>query len=160
MRERIKAIRKSLHLTQAEFSIALGLAPTSAANWEKKAAQEPTESIKKLICKTFNVNPTYLEAGEGEMFSENRSLEAVLDASGITDSQKDLIREVLALPADMQSAFLQIMRGLNIDNVPQPVKFKSVPMIGEAILDGSIEARAAAKRELAEMETETTEETT
>lgn len=155
----IRNVRKTLGLSMAEFGKRIGVSVDVIKNMEYGKASH-NKILFDHMCDVYNVNPTYLETGEGEMFSENRSLEAILDASGITDSQKDLIREVLALPADMQGAFLQIMRGLNIDNVPQPVKFKPVPMIGEAILDGSIEAKAAAKRELAEMETETTEETT
>ena len=71
LRERIKAIRThaSVNMTQAEFSIALGLAPTSAASWEKKVSpQTPTESMRMLICEKFNVNRHWLETGEGDMF--------------------------------------------------------------------------------------------
>lgn len=71
MRERIKAVRthKDINLTQAEFSVALGLAPTSAASWEKKVnPQTPTESMRMLICQKFGVNRHWLETGEGDMF--------------------------------------------------------------------------------------------
>ena len=111
MRERIKMVRKSLNLTQAEFSIALGLAPTSAANWEKKAAQEPTESIKMLICKTFNVDRNWLETGEGEMFVKTESWEKLLE--GLPEEQKELIRGVMSLPPEMQQSFLNIMRNVS-----------------------------------------------
>lgn len=67
MRDRIKAIRTDAGLTQAEFSIKLGFAPTSAASWEKKDAQEPSEPIKLLICKTFGIREEWLRTGEGEM---------------------------------------------------------------------------------------------
>ena len=71
MRERIKAIRthERVNLTQAEFSVALGLAPTSAASWEKKAnPQIPTESMRLLICQKFGVNREWLETGKEPMF--------------------------------------------------------------------------------------------
>lgn len=71
MRDRIRAIRthKSVNMTQAEFSVALGLAPTSAASWEKKSnPQIPTESMRILICAKFGINRTWLETGEGDMF--------------------------------------------------------------------------------------------
>lgn len=67
MRDRIKAIRNDAGLTQSEFSIRLGFAPTSAASWEKKDAQEPSEPIKLLICKTFGIREEWLKTGEGEM---------------------------------------------------------------------------------------------
>ena len=71
MRDRIRAIRthKSVNMTQAEFSVALGLAPTSAASWEKKSnPQIPTESMRILICAKFGINRTWLETGDGDMF--------------------------------------------------------------------------------------------
>lgn len=71
MRDRIRAIRthKNVNMTQAEFSVSLGLAPTSAASWEKKSnPQIPTESMRILICEKFHVNRTWLETGEGDMF--------------------------------------------------------------------------------------------
>lgn len=71
MRDRIKAIRthKDINMTQAEFSVSLGLAPTSAASWEKKAnPQIPTESMRILICEKFGINREWLETGEGDMF--------------------------------------------------------------------------------------------
>ena len=71
MRDRIRAIRthKNVNMTQAEFSVSLGLAPTSAASWEKKSnPQIPTESMRILICTKFGVNRTWLETGEGDMF--------------------------------------------------------------------------------------------
>ena len=71
MRDRIRAIRthKNVNMTQAEFSVSLGLAPTSAASWEKKSnPQIPTESMRILICTKFGVNRTWLETGDGDMF--------------------------------------------------------------------------------------------
>ena len=68
MQDRIKKIRNELGMTQAEFGVALGLSPTSAASWEKKDAQEPSNLVKGLMRKTFGININWLETGEGEMF--------------------------------------------------------------------------------------------
>lgn len=76
MQDRIKAIRRYANMTQAEFATVLGLAPSSAAAWEKKNAQIPTESMQLLICKTFGVNKLWLETGEGEML-EAKSSESI-----------------------------------------------------------------------------------
>ena len=67
MRERIRLVRKEAGLTQQEFSVKLGYAPTSAASWEKTDAQEPPEPVKLLICKMFNINEHWLRTGEGPM---------------------------------------------------------------------------------------------
>lgn len=71
LRDRIKAVRKDAGLTQAEFSIKLGFAPTSAASWEKTDAQEPPEPIKLLICKTFGIREEWLKSGTGAMKVDN-----------------------------------------------------------------------------------------
>ena len=68
MKDRIKKIRNELGMTQAEFGVALGLSPTSAASWEKKDAQEPSNLVKGLMRKTFGININWLETGEGDMF--------------------------------------------------------------------------------------------
>ena len=73
LRDRIKIIRKDANLTQAEFSIKLGFAPTSAASWEKTDAQEPAEPIKLLICKTFGIREEWLRYGTGPMKIDNAS---------------------------------------------------------------------------------------
>lgn len=67
LRDRIKMIRNDAGLTQSEFSVKLGFAPTSAASWEKKDAQEPSEPVKLLICKTFGIREEWLRTGEGDM---------------------------------------------------------------------------------------------
>lgn len=83
MRERIRAIRTSekVHMTQAEFSTALGLAPTSAASWEKKSnPQVPTETMRMLICEKFGVNREWLETGRGDMFTQQSHDDALKQA--------------------------------------------------------------------------------
>ena len=77
LRDRIKKIRKNdrYDMTQAEFSLALGLAPTSAASWEKKVnPQVPTESMRLLICEKFGIDREWLETGKGEMFADNTAV--------------------------------------------------------------------------------------
>ena len=107
MRERIKAIRMhaNVNLTQAEFSVALGLAPTSAASWEKKVnPQTPTESMRMLICEKFGVNRHWLETGEGDMFLPKS--EALLPAELTDDPMVRAILEAyLALDRQGREAF-------------------------------------------------------
>ena len=114
MRDRIKMIRKKAGLTQAEFSATLGLSPTSAAAWEKKDAQIPTESMQLLICKTFNINKQWLETGEGDMDSKpNKTLMAELSATyKLTALECDIIQAFLDMDPDQQKVFLEMARAL------------------------------------------------
>lgn len=112
MKERIKAIRKHAGLTQAEFGIALGLGPTSAAAWEKKEAQIPTESMQLLICKTFGIDKQWLETGEGDMHAARSSdpLDDLCDKYHLTAMDRGIVRGFVELDADQRAAFLQIAR--------------------------------------------------
>lgn len=108
MRERIKAIRthKNVNLTQAEFSVALGLAPTSAASWEKKAnPQIPTESMRLLICQKFGVNREWLETGKEPMFLEKPK---AIAAAELTDDP--MIRAILEAYLDLDPQARQMFR--------------------------------------------------
>ena len=114
MRDRIKMIRKKANMTQAEFGAALGLSPTSAAAWEKKDAQVPTESMQLLICKTFNVDKHWLETGEGQMeIKLERSLmDELAENYNLSALEKDIIQAFLDMDPDQQKVFLEMARAL------------------------------------------------
>ena len=67
MNERLKKIRKSLDLTQQEFSSQIGTTANVLTNYET-GRRNPSASVINNICKTFNVNENWLRTGEGEMF--------------------------------------------------------------------------------------------
>ena len=66
MKERIKALRKTLGLTQQEFADRVGLKRNSLANYET-GRNTPMDAVMKSICREFNVNETWLRTGNGEM---------------------------------------------------------------------------------------------
>lgn len=114
MRDRIKQIRKSVNLTQAEFSTALGLSPTSAAVWEKKDAQIPTEPMQLLICRTFNINKHWLETGEGEMMENtNEALLAKLaEMHSLSELDVDVIQAFLNMEDSQKMVFRDMAKAL------------------------------------------------
>ena len=67
LKERIKALRKTLGLTQQEFADRVGLKRNSLANYET-GRNTPMDAVMKSICREFNVNEDWLRTGEGEMF--------------------------------------------------------------------------------------------
>ncbi|MDE6997449.1 MAG: helix-turn-helix domain-containing protein [Oscillospiraceae bacterium] len=67
--ERIKKLRKSLDLTQAEFATRLGVKRNTVATYEMGRSQ-PSDAAIMLICREFNVNEEWLRTGRGEMFLE------------------------------------------------------------------------------------------
>jgi transcriptional regulator with XRE-family HTH domain len=69
LQERLKALRKSLNLTQGAFGETLGLKDSVISRIE--SAQIPlTDKNIELICLKHNVNKTWLLTGKGDMFKE------------------------------------------------------------------------------------------
>ncbi|MEE0874140.1 MAG: helix-turn-helix transcriptional regulator [Ruminococcus sp.] len=65
--ERIRTLRKELKLSQEAFGEKIGVSKGVIVNLELERA--PAKDLMlKMICRTFNVNPLWLENGEGEMF--------------------------------------------------------------------------------------------
>lgn len=62
--ERIRALRKELHLTQVEFGKVIGISGSGVSQIEGGFSQ-PTEAAIKLICSTYHVEYLWLTEGEG-----------------------------------------------------------------------------------------------
>lgn len=67
MNERIKALRKALGMTQAEFGEKLGIKKNSVSQIES-GINAVTEPNILAICREFHVNESWLREGVGEMF--------------------------------------------------------------------------------------------
>lgn len=67
MNERIKNLRKSLSMTQEEFSKQIGLSRNFIAQVEI-GTKTPSDRTISDICREFNVNEEWLRDGTGEMF--------------------------------------------------------------------------------------------
>jgi transcriptional regulator with XRE-family HTH domain len=67
--ERIKDVRKSLHLTQVELGKEIGVSGSAVSQIEANASK-PTEAAIKLICSKYHVNYLWLTEGLGPMMEE------------------------------------------------------------------------------------------
>ncbi len=67
MKDRIKQVRKSLHLNQTDFGNLVGVKGNTIANYEI-GLRAPSEAVLFSICREFNVNNRWLRTGEGDMF--------------------------------------------------------------------------------------------
>ena len=86
MKDRIKKIRKELDLTQQGFAEKIGTTANVLTNYET-GRRNPSASVINNICKTFDVNETWLRTGEGEMFVQRTRNQIITDFLG------DLIME-------------------------------------------------------------------
>lgn len=98
MKERLKALRKELHLTQQEFADRVGISRGNIGAYEV-GKNVPSDAVISLICREFHVNKEWLRTGNGEMFVKEtpdeefmRMAKAV--ASGDTEADR-VIRKTL-----------------------------------------------------------------
>ena len=78
MNERIKQIRKALHLSQDDFGKKLGVTRGVITNIELNKT-EPKPLFIKLICETFEVNENWVVNGTGEMFIQKSRSDTIAD---------------------------------------------------------------------------------
>ena len=77
--DRIRILRKELHLTLTEFSNKLGITHAALSNIENGKRNVP-EQMRKSICREFRVDPIWLSTGDGDMFiNESIDLIEMLD---------------------------------------------------------------------------------
>ena len=102
LKDRIKCLRNNLKLSQTEFGESLGAGIGAIKNLEA-GITTLKPAMADLICRLYNVDPVWLETGEGEMFrklSRQEQIavfvgEALADDSG--DSRSQLISILAAL---------------------------------------------------------------
>ena len=98
LKERLKALRNELRLTQQEFADRVGISRGNIGAYEV-GKNAPSDAVISLICREFHVNEEWLRTGNGEMFVEEtpdeefmRMAKAV--ASGDTEADR-MIRRTL-----------------------------------------------------------------
>jgi transcriptional regulator with XRE-family HTH domain len=98
MRERIRALRKTLNLNQKEFAEQLGMRSTTLSMIEV-GDNALTEKNVKMVCMTFNVNENWLRTGKGEMFAAS-------------PYEKEFVDIYCGLLPETQKALLQLAKDL------------------------------------------------
>lgn len=98
MNSRIRKLRRSLDLTQADFAEKIGSTANVLTHYET-GRRNPSRSVINNICKTFNVNETWLRTGEGEMFTETpeTTLDALAKEFNLTELELRIISKYLHL---------------------------------------------------------------
>ena len=105
--ERLKHLRKiELKLTQVEFGEKLGLTGVAIAHWEK-GDRSINEMAIKSICKTFDVNYSWLVDGKGEIFSHTQEtlIDQLCEQYDLNDVQRRIIETVMTLTDDQINDF-------------------------------------------------------
>ena len=93
MKNRIKQVRKSLGLTQTEFSSQLDLSQNFIAQIES-GSKAPSDRTIRDICRVFNVNESWLRFNEGDMFCpRTRNQEILAFANQVMADEDEAFRK-------------------------------------------------------------------
>lgn len=127
MKDRIKALRKALDMTQQEFADKIGLKRNSVASYEI-GKNYPMDTVILSICREFNVNEEWLRTGEGEMFIQLPEEDEV--AAYVSDLLEDdgknplylIIKEIMHTYNEVSPKSQEILRDFSkrlLDNLTQ-----------------------------------------
>ena len=102
MNTRIKELRKSLKLTQADFGARVGIKGNTITNYET-GIRTPSDAVILSICREFCVSEAWLRYGTGEMFvSRSRNEEVAMLVNDImADADESFRKRFIAALADL-----------------------------------------------------------
>lgn len=111
--KRVKELRQTLKLSQPAFGQKLGVGRDVIANIELERVPV-RELTLKMICKTFNVNPLWLEAGEGEMFLEMPQviLDELTEQYDLSPTERSIVENYLKMPPEDRRRVHQLLKSL------------------------------------------------
>lgn len=104
MNERIKKLRRTLDLTQQEFADRIGSKRNTVAKYES-GDNSPSAAVVSLICRTFDVNETWLRTGEGEMFVEKSRMDTIAEfAADLFNTDMKFKRDLIEVLAKLDES--------------------------------------------------------
>ena len=100
LKDRIKCLRNNQKLSQTEFGESLGAGIGAIKNLEA-GITTLKPAMADLICRLYNVDPVWLETGEGEMFRKLSRQEQIADFVGkaLTDDSGDFRSQLISILA-------------------------------------------------------------
>lgn len=103
--ERISLIRKSMKLSRREFGEKLGVSESVIVNIEMNRLSRPEQKkpLYNLICTKYNVDPYWLETGEGEMFLPKSKDDAIMEfmESVMADEEESFRRRFVEMLSNL-----------------------------------------------------------
>lgn len=111
MHERLKLIRETQKMSQAEFSKALGMGQSTLAMMEV-GKRDILDRHIKTICSIFNVSERWLRTGEGEMFVKSKtfSLDKYAADHHMTDLELEIVKGYFSLNEEYRKVVMDKIR--------------------------------------------------
>lgn len=106
--ERIKKLRKTLDLTQQDFSERIGIKRNTIAKYETNRG-EPIDAVISLICREYNVSEEWLRTGAGEMFNQTEATAAarLCEELHATELEASIIQAYFRIDPKIRDAFMR-----------------------------------------------------
>ena len=97
--DRIKELRKALHLSQTKFAERIGSVQNTITGYET-GRREPSNQVIALICKEFRVNEEWLRNGTKPMLikTDENEIEQLCERYGLNRAARVLIEKFVTLP--------------------------------------------------------------
>ena len=133
---RLKHIRKSLGMTQDEFSKRLGLKRNTIATYET-GRLTPSDRTISDICREFSISEAWLRYGEGEMLvqrSANDQLAILVNdlmAEPDTAFRKRFLQAMLELPTEDWNAVERFIQKLQQGGKPSEITENEITQSSE-----------------------------
>lgn len=114
MKARIREIRKTLNLTQEQFSSKLGV-KRSAISQIEKGFNQISDQMVKSICLAYNVNEDWLRTGNGEMFIETKDsfLDSISKQFNLEELDVKILESYIDLPPEKRQVIKDYLKSLN-----------------------------------------------
>lgn len=111
--ERIRLLRKTLDMTQAEFGAKINLRPTTIGLMENNVRNTTDRTIYD-ICKNFSVSESWLKNELGDIFVENDSavLALLQKEYNLPSDQLAVVESFLSISNDQREAITAYLENL------------------------------------------------
>lgn len=151
MIERLKQLRKKLKLSQAAFAKVLGLSQSAIGDIES-GRNSLNERNFTAICREFNVNPSWLRDGVGEMFLNPSALDKLAAEYDLTPEESALIKTFAELPAADRQVIIRLVKnfaqslGVKLPDEGRKPDDQLTAEEKRAIMNSELDAEAAGEK--------------
>lgn len=151
MNDRLKLLRRTLGLTQAEFAECIGSVQNTITGYES-GRRNPSNPVISSICREFNVNEEWLRTGAGEMFlaAPSSELDALARAYDYTHRDYVIVEKFSKLNRRERDVILNFLVDVAAGCADVIADTPAFPSSGSAELD--IDAEVEAYRRALELQ--------